>query len=188
MAAPHVERSISTDEGAPWDGHLRIEITQESQDFGQMTSDVKVAGYMVNDNDWEVDHPGGQTVERHIGGEQTYSPSDFDFNINAHRELCYISHTFTVPHNNDGTKTVTFHVHYGITDTPTFQHDMQVDATLTLTPFQLGGWIRTSQTTDIHILGAQPRWIHGVPYVRYQGKWKRAVPYVRTGGVWKSCS
>lgn len=173
--APHVQASISTDSGSPWDGHLRIEIDQTSQDFGAMTSDVKVSGYLVNDNDWEVYHSGGQTVERHIGGEQTYSPSDFDFSINGHHELCYISHTFTVPHNNDGTKTVTFHVQYGQTGTPTFQFDKEVSATLTLTAFQLGAWIRN-----------KGKWIHVIPYVRSSGKWKRAVPFVRSGGAWKN--
>lgn len=185
MAAPHVSDSISTDSGAPYQGRLRIEIDQISQDLGAFTSEVRVRGILENKNDWSTDNQ-TPNVERHIGNYAEYNPSPFNFNIRAHDELIYIAHTFTVPHDDDGTKTVTFHVHYGQTGTPTFQFDKQVAATITLTPMAVGGWIR--MTSPVGGGGAKITvWTHGVPYVRTGGRWKKAVPYVRTGGVWKPC-
>lgn len=170
--------SIQTGSGAgtDFDGRLRIIVSQMSQDPSSFTSQVRVQGVMENNNNRTVSHDGGATVERDISGVASYNPSDFDFSIKGNDTLTFISHTFTVVHDFDGTQRVNFTVHYGITNTPTFGHDQQVSVGLTLDPFSPNGgaWIRT-----------KGEWRHLLVYVRYQNKWKIAKPYVRSGGVWK---
>lgn len=176
MANPFATHSLETGDGGAHDGRIRINVEQISQDDAHMTSQVRVQGIMENHNDRTVSHDGGQTVERHIEGFSSYYPSDFDFNIKPNGQLVYIEHTFTVPHDLDGTQHVNFAVHWGITDTPTFGHDQLVWVGLDLTPFNPAGgaWVRVKGD-----------WVHAYFHVRYKGQWYIAKPYVRTGGVWK---
>jgi hypothetical protein len=177
MAVDHQNSaSISTGTDSDHNGRLRIIVAQVGQDPGQYTSSVRVQGILENLNDREVNHTGGQTIERHIEGHDSYYPPDFDFDIKANGQLIYIERTFTVLHDLDGTQHVNYTVHYGITNTPSFGHDQQVSVGLDLDPFNPAGgaWIQVNG-----------KWVHSIPYVRYQGNWLRAKPYVRTGGVWK---
>jgi hypothetical protein len=177
MAVDHQNSaSISTGPDADHNGRLRIIAAQVGQDPGQYTSQVRVQGIMENLNDRRVDNLSAGATERHIEGHDSYYPSDFHFNISANGQLIYIERTFTVLHDLDGTQHVNYTVHYGISSTPTFDHDKQVSVGLDLDPFSPAGgaWIRVNG-----------KWVHSIPYVRYKGDWLRAKPYVRTGGVWK---
>ena len=179
MAVDHQNSASIQTGGGPgsgFDGRLRIIVAQVGQDPGQYTSSVRVQGIMENNNSRSVDNLGNPATERHIEGYGSYYPSDFHFNIKGGGQLIFIEHTFTVLHDLDGTQHVNFTVHYGISSTPTFDHDKQVSVGLDLDPFNPAGgaWIRING-----------KWVHSIPYVRYQGDWLRAKPYVRTGGIWK---
>jgi hypothetical protein len=159
-----------------WHGRFRIYVTQLTQDESTGTSVVRVYGTLFNDNDWRVEHL-TPDIERHISGSGSWYPDPFSIDIAPNYYLHFISHNFTIPHDSDGTKSVTFTIHYGLTDTPTFNGDKSISVSMELTPLPIiyCGWVRVGGI-----------WKKAVPYVRSGGKWHQAVPYVRTGGVWKS--
>lgn len=110
---------------------LRITIDQIGQNNHDQTSDVRVRGYMYNDSDfrnWNLDN----VVDRQIFGEDHWSPPNFSFDLGPHTNMIFIEHVFTVDHNDNGTKTVSFTVKYGDTQISTFDGPQQLGDTLVL--------------------------------------------------------
>lgn len=96
---------------------IRITIEQIGQSHKKNTSDVQVKGWMYNDSNFHIWNEIA-SVWRSIDGEDTHNPPNFSFNIAPHDNYVFISHTFTVKHDNiTGMKGVDFAVHYGDTGT-----------------------------------------------------------------------
>lgn len=111
-------------------GRLRIIIDQQSQNQGNNTSQVRVRGILLADyHSWHSD----STISRSISGTDDYTPGDFGFDIPDGGSDTYIDHTFTLGHNSDGTKSVSFTVHYGDTGVGTFDGPRSCGDSLTLT-------------------------------------------------------
>ena len=97
----------------------KIRLDQISQDVNEWTSQVQVRGDLFNDFNhraWSQK----KDITRWITGEQEYHASGFGFDIPAGSNWNYIDQTFTVHHDPDGTKTVSFTTHYGDTGEPAF--------------------------------------------------------------------
>lgn len=110
---------------------LAIRITQVSQDYAKFTSVVRVDGIMENGSDSTAKHLAAN-VSRSINGEGGYFPSRFSFSIAKGKNFTFITHTFTVKHGSDGTRSVTFAVNYGVTGLTRFPDNESVGATLAL--------------------------------------------------------
>lgn len=82
------------------------------------------------------------------------------------------SRTFTVPHNDDGTKTITISASFTSDVSPP---DGSASGEMTLTTIEVG-------TIRIAINGEYKR---GTPYVGVNGQWKKAKAYIGVNGEWK---
>jgi hypothetical protein len=98
-------------------GLLTITVVQVSQDWVNNTSDVKVVGTIRNVG---TGSSSGSNVDRAIGGDQSYNPSKFNFNLGPQQSQDFISHQFTMTHGSDGFAHVNFNVSFGATGTGTF--------------------------------------------------------------------
>jgi Fibronectin type III domain/Siphovirus protein of unknown function (DUF859) len=111
---------------------LRIIIDQTSQSQAGNHSNVRVRGIMYNDSgyrDWNAYN----NIHRAISGEEYWDPGNFGFDLSGGESLTFLDHTFTIGHNADGTKTVSFTVTYGDTQIAGFDGPKSKSDTLTLT-------------------------------------------------------
>lgn len=72
-------------------------------------------------------------ISRSISGTSSYVPGDFSFDIGDGGSLTFLDRTFSVDHVSDGTKTVSYTVHYGVTSVGTFGDNKSCSDSLTLT-------------------------------------------------------
>jgi hypothetical protein len=112
-------------------GNLEIIVTQESSNWASNTSQVTVTGRIGNVG------VGGSTssskdIPADIGGEQSFTGPHFGFALSPGDSITFVEHTFTVVHDSDGNKVVTFDVHYGSTGTAYFGSEQTVSVVLTL--------------------------------------------------------
>jgi Fibronectin type III domain/Siphovirus protein of unknown function (DUF859) len=108
---------------------LKIIIDQVSQSSNN-SSRVRVRGVMrCSYHSWHYD----ANVSRSIYGSASYNPGDFSFNIGDGDSYTFIDHTFTIDHNSDGTKTVSFTVKYGVTGLSNFGDNKTCSDSLALT-------------------------------------------------------
>jgi hypothetical protein len=117
-------------------GKVRITIVETSTDVSGNSSQVTVNGLLIGGN-VNSGASGFNNISCSITGTQGFIGPSFGFlnGIAAGRPFNFIGHTFTVPHNSDGTKTVTFQVNYSDTGTSMFGAEQGSQASLTLTPF-----------------------------------------------------
>jgi Fibronectin type III domain/Siphovirus protein of unknown function (DUF859) len=109
---------------------LKIIIDETSHSEANNSSQVRVRGVMrCSYASWHSD----ANVSRSISGSGSYSPGGFSFNIGDGGSYTFIDHTFTIGHNSDGTKTVNFTVHYGVTGLSNFGDNKSCSDSLTLT-------------------------------------------------------
>ena len=113
------------------DGELKITVQQLSQNQAGNTSQVQVIGTLINTGSESSFHS-DPTITANISGSASFTSGDFSYSLGPGDSLNFISHTFTVAHNSDGTKSVSFTVHYGPTGTSTFPGNQSVSVGLTL--------------------------------------------------------
>jgi hypothetical protein len=124
--------SASNTFAASSDGVLKITVNQTSQNQAANTSQVQVIGTLINTGSGSSFHS-DPTITADISGTDSFTGGDFSYSLGPGDSLNFISHTFTVTHASDGTKTVSFTVHYGSTGTSTFPGDQSVSVSLALT-------------------------------------------------------
>jgi Fibronectin type III domain/Siphovirus protein of unknown function (DUF859) len=106
----------------------RIIIDQVSQNWGANTSQVRVRGVLVNTSGyrtWNLYN----TIPRNITGTASYYPGPFGFDTPP--DATYIDATFTITHDSEGYKTVSFTTYYGDTGVA-FDGPSSCSASLTL--------------------------------------------------------
>lgn len=84
----------------------------------------------------------------------------------------------TIPHNEDGQKTVsfegTFRTSYLHAQLGWVSNDHHIKNSFKLTRINRGIWVKHNGT-----------WKRAIPYVKHDKKWKVALPYVKSGGKWR---
>lgn len=113
------------------DGRLRITVQQISQNQSANTSQVQVIGTLTNVGSGSSFHS-DPTITADISGTASFTGGDFSYNLGPGDSLNFISHTFTITHDAEGNKTVSFTVHYGSTGTSTFPGNQSVSVSLAL--------------------------------------------------------
>lgn len=98
-------------------GFITITVAQVSQNWAKNTSVVRVTGTMKNGG---TGRSSGSGVTRSIGGDGSYTPDKFSFNLGPGVAFDFISHEFTAMHGSDGFCHVNFSVDFGPTGTGTF--------------------------------------------------------------------
>lgn len=114
------------------DGLLQIVITQLVQDSLENESVVDVAGSIENGSGTRATHSASD-ITCSITGTQNYTPPDFSVDLKPSDAMIFAEHQFLIPHDSDGTKTVTFTVTYGVTGTTVFGDNKSVNVELELT-------------------------------------------------------
>ena len=155
-------------------GDVQVVINELSQDQTAGTSQINVKGWLHNNGSTTVTHSTAD-ITCSISGSQSFTGSNFSISLGPGGALNFINHTFTVTHAADGTASVNFAVHYGVTGISNFGNNQSVSATLTLDEIFRGVWVRSGGV-----------WKKAYVFVRSGGAWKRAVPFVRSGGNWKN--
>lgn len=112
-------------------GHIAIHVEQISQDPVKATSTVEVWGAIKNRGGYTVYHP-VKNINATITGYAFFAGPPFGFVINPEESYIFVGSTFTVPHETDGNKSVSFTVHYGVTDTWEFGDNKSVAVSLAL--------------------------------------------------------
>ncbi len=111
-------------------GQWRIYVDEISSDFAANTSYVRVRGYLINNG--TTTSYNNSSISKSVSGSAAWSGSG-PFSVPAGGSLLFIDQYFTIAHNSDGTKTVTFTVAYGATGTSTFGTSGSVGVSLGLT-------------------------------------------------------
>lgn len=113
---------------------VRITITETSVDISGNSSQVQVNGTLIGGNS-NSGPSGFNNISASITGPPGFVGPGFGFpaGIAAGRPFPFISHTFTIAHNSDGSKSVTFSANYSDTGTAMFGGNQGSAATLTLT-------------------------------------------------------
>lgn len=118
-------------------GVCRITISETSVDVSGNSSQVRVTGALVNTSNQASGISQYNNISASITGTSGFIGAPFGFQIGngiaAGHSLTFIDHTFTIAHNSDGTKSVTFSVNYSDTGTAMFGAEHGSQATLTLT-------------------------------------------------------
>lgn len=154
--------------GSEWRGY----VDELSVDIPNNRSRVRVRGILYNGGSarsWT-----GGNVQKSISGGASWTNNSGGFDVAARSTQTIIDVQFDIPHNADGTKTVTFNIRVGNTPTQTFGSGGTVKVTITLTRIPRGPRVRSGGV-----------WRNTIAYVRSGGVWRIALPYVRTGGTWK---
>ena len=110
-------------------GQWRIVVQQTSQSYSDNTSKVRVIGILYNTG--TVGSYANASITKQIRGEDSWDGSG-GFDVPAGDSQTIIDKTFTVPHDSDGDKKVTYRVYYGATGTYTFGTPGWVEVSLTL--------------------------------------------------------
>lgn len=112
------------------DGQLEIIITETSQTGNN--SNVNVSGRLINKGTALASHLVDDIDRKIYGPDGEYHPAGFHLNLAPGDTYEFINHTFLVPHNADGSKTTTFAVSYGDTQTSTFGQFKSLNTSLNL--------------------------------------------------------
>lgn len=112
-------------------GKLQIFVQQIAQNWTDNTSLVEVSGILQNNAPGTVVHAVAD-ITCSIDGESDFTGAKFKFNLASGDTITFIDHQFVVNNESDGTKTVSFTVHYGTTGTVTFGDTNSVSVTLVL--------------------------------------------------------
>lgn len=113
-------------------GLLKIKIEQVSQDSTALTSKVKVTGTVTNTSAGRIV---GNSLDARIGGEgglPTFLGGSWTYNLASGASMDFISHTFTVQHNDRGNLSVSFNVTFSTTSSPELGNSGFVEATCVL--------------------------------------------------------
>lgn len=113
---------------------VRITIVESSVDNSAGSSVVTVNGLLIGGNS-NSGASGFNNISCSITGTQGFVGPSFGFpaGIAAGHPFNFIGHSFTVNHDSDGSKTVSFAVHYSDTGTAMFGGEQGSSATLSLT-------------------------------------------------------
>lgn len=103
--------SKDTGAGGVW----RIDVDQVSQDFNANTSRVRVRGTLSRKSSNYRSY-NKNSISKKISGTNSWSGSG-GFDLRNQTSQVLIDQTFTVPHNSDGSKTVSYTCYYGATGT-----------------------------------------------------------------------
>ena len=124
---------VSKAVGTTGRGYIRCEVTQESQDIANNTSVVKVSGYIyLSSGGPSGDMTGGCNMS--FTGDASTGVLDGSFsNISYPEVRLMLTRTYTVPHNDDGTKSVSYTFNFGPTITTNFGSGGSVTCELSLT-------------------------------------------------------
>lgn len=112
-------------------GQIKIEVTETSYDDNAWTSVVRVRCTMINTTGYRSYNNNG--VPMSISGSGAFSGS-VPFDCPGYSSDLVLDKSFTIAHNSDGTKTVSFTYTLGSTGTTTFGSGGSVAVSLTLTP------------------------------------------------------
>ena len=107
---------VYTDTNIGSSGILRCEVTVESQDVQANTSTVRVKGQVrLSSGGPSGDQTGNCKVS--ITGQHSWGPVSYSF-VNLYTSwFTFADQVYTISHNNDGTKSVTYSVNFGPTTT-----------------------------------------------------------------------
>ena len=123
---------VYTDTNIGARGVLRCEVTVESQDVQANTSTVRVKGQVrLSSGGPSGDQTGNCKVS--ITGNNSWGPVSYSF-VNLYTSwFTFAEQVYTIPHNNDGTKSVTYSVNFG----PTITQNLGSGGTSTVSNFAL---------------------------------------------------
>ena len=123
---------VYTDTNIGARGVLRCEVTVESQDVQANTSTVRVKGQVrLSSGGPSGDQTGNCRVS--ITGEHSWGPVSYSF-VNLYTSwFTFANQVYTIPHNQDGTKSVTYSVKFG----PTITQNLGSGGTSTVSGFAL---------------------------------------------------
>lgn len=127
MAPPSTTHEVNVSS----DGVLQIGIAQDSQNLAANTSQVHVYGAIENSGSRSFHSDA--TISCSISGTASFTGAPFSYDLSDGDSKVFIDHVFTITHGVDGTKSVSFTVHYGVTGTSTFPDNQSASASLTLT-------------------------------------------------------
>ena len=123
---------VYTDTNIGARGVLRCEVTVESQDVQANTSTVRVKGQVrLSSGGPSGDQTGNCKVS--ITGNNSWGPVSYSF-VNLYTSwFTFANQVYTIPHNNDGTKAVTYSVNLG----PTITQNLGSGGSATVSNFAL---------------------------------------------------
>jgi Fibronectin type III domain len=124
-----VSSSITAQVAVGTGGLLKIKIEQVSQDSTTLTSKVKVTGTITNTSAGRIT---GASTDGRISGDQTFLQGNWTYNLASAAAMDFVSHTFTVQHNDRGNLSVTFNVSFAFTGDPVLGNSGFVQATCVL--------------------------------------------------------
>ena len=127
-------------------GRWKIVIDQVSQNLTNNTSKVRVRGIMYNDGSGTSADSTGN-CKRSISGTNGWSDSSVNFSVSGGGSHTLIDREFTVTHDNDGTKQVTYTAKFGPTITSTFGSGGSVTLSMFLTRIPRGPGAPTNLQT-----------------------------------------
>lgn len=131
-------------------GHLRIQIDLVSQNQAANESVVRVRGFIWLDSGSSSADSTGNCKSR-ITGTNSYGPITANFSVSGTTKEEIIDKNFTVEHNADGTKTVSYRVYFGPTITSNFGDGGSVADSYTLPSL-----LRTPSTPAAPVLTFTP--------------------------------
>lgn len=125
---------VGTTNNVSSSGQIAIIVRQVSQDAASNTSQVEVFGAINNIGSTYVSH-NAKDITTSITGSYTASGPLWGigpppFPPGGH--LAFVDSTFTIPHDSDGNKTVSFSIQYGNTGTVEFGANKSIGVSLTL--------------------------------------------------------
>ena len=160
---------VYTDTNIGSRGILRCEVTVESQDVQANTSTVRVKGQVrLSSGGPSGDQTGNCKVS--ITGERSWGPVSYSF-VNLYTSwFTFADQVYTIPHNQDGTKSVTFSVNFG----PTITQNLGSGGTSTVSGFALPQIARAPAAPSLGApifvdAGETEVILEGVRYLRIEG-------------------
>ena len=174
MALQTKEIDGSTNRTGLWD--FRLYCTENSINDDDVTSSVTVEPRIYRETGTNPSYISMADITCWINvtgsSEQTIVDNFTKKDIAPGDYMSLGSRTFAVPHNDDGTKTVTISASFTSDLSP---QNGSASGEMTLTTIEVG-------TIRIAVNGEYKR---GTPYVGVNGQWKKAKAYIGVSGQWK---
>ena len=174
MALQTKEIDGTTSKPTLWD--FRLYCTEDNINEDSVTSSLTVEPRIYRATGTNASWIGSADISCTISvtgcSNQTLSGNYTKNPINPGDYMSLGSKTFTVPHNDDGTKTITISASFTNDVSPP---DGSASGEMTLTTIEVG-------TIRIAVNSEYKR---GTPYVGVNGQWKKAKAYIGVSGQWK---
>lgn len=162
------EGSIGTPSGG---FNLKVEYSY-TQNIEENYSDVTATAYVKRNNSSYSPYNNESTANLTIDGTNKNYTGSYDLRTGGYKIIT--SNTVRVPHNSDGTKSITISFSFN-GKLSSYYPNGSISKEITLTPIPRGSMRLKSN-------GA---WKRGTPYVKVNGVWKKGTAYLKLNGTWK---